>query len=87
LLTRKNVRDDGLYDKVPRPDIVIGAHVMPERAGVIGTKHGLIASSADRFQYVMHHPRENPHAKNLAPDSASWDVKPTLQPPTVASTP
>lgn len=42
--------DDGLYDKVPKPDVVVGAHVMPERAGVIGTKHGLIASSADSFQ-------------------------------------
>ncbi|KAF1832750.1 hippurate hydrolase [Decorospora gaudefroyi] len=46
----QNMVDDGLYDKVPLPDIVVGAHVMPERAGVIGTKHGLIASSADRFQ-------------------------------------
>ncbi|OAL56867.1 metal-dependent amidase/aminoacylase/carboxypeptidase [Pyrenochaeta sp. DS3sAY3a] len=42
--------DDGLYDKVPEPDVVVGAHVMPERAGVIGTKHGLIASSADSFK-------------------------------------
>ncbi|KAH8728925.1 hypothetical protein GQ44DRAFT_701295 [Phaeosphaeriaceae sp. PMI808] len=42
--------DGGLYDKVPLPDIVIGAHVMPERAGVIGTKRGLVASSADSFQ-------------------------------------
>ena len=44
--------DDGLYKLVKEPDIVVGAHVMPERAGVIGTKHGLIASSADRFQCV-----------------------------------
>jgi metal-dependent amidase/aminoacylase/carboxypeptidase family protein len=42
--------DDGLYDGLPLPDIVVGAHVMPERAGVIGTKRGLIASSADSFQ-------------------------------------
>jgi metal-dependent amidase/aminoacylase/carboxypeptidase family protein len=41
--------DDGLYSKVPEPDVVIGAHVMPEKAGVIGTKHGLIASSADSY--------------------------------------
>ncbi|KAF3040245.1 hypothetical protein E8E12_002367 [Didymella heteroderae] len=41
--------DDGLYDKVPVPDVVIGAHVMPEKAGVVGTKHGLIASSADSY--------------------------------------
>jgi metal-dependent amidase/aminoacylase/carboxypeptidase family protein len=43
---------DGLYDKVPKPDVVVGAHVVPERAGVIGTKHGLIASSADSFKSV-----------------------------------
>jgi amidohydrolase len=46
----QNMVDDGLYQKVKEPDVVVGAHVMPERAGVIGTKHGLIASSADRFQ-------------------------------------
>jgi amidohydrolase len=42
--------DGGLYNKVPVPDVVVGAHVMPERAGVIGTKKGLVASSADSFQ-------------------------------------
>ncbi len=41
--------DDGLYKKVPEPDLCVGAHVVPERAGVIGTKHGLIASSSDSF--------------------------------------
>jgi metal-dependent amidase/aminoacylase/carboxypeptidase family protein len=25
--------DDGLYDKVPLPDIVLGGHVMPFKAG------------------------------------------------------
>ncbi|KAF2132247.1 metal-dependent amidase/aminoacylase/carboxypeptidase [Dothidotthia symphoricarpi CBS 119687] len=42
--------DGGLYDKVPLPDVVVGAHVVPEKSGVIGTKRGLIASSADSFQ-------------------------------------
>ncbi|KAF2270968.1 peptidase M20D [Lojkania enalia] len=46
--------EDGLYDKVPVPDVVIGAHVMPYRAGVIGTKRGLIASSADSFHLTLH---------------------------------
>jgi metal-dependent amidase/aminoacylase/carboxypeptidase family protein len=27
--------DDGLYDKVPVPDIAVGAHVMPFRSGTI----------------------------------------------------
>ncbi|CAI6335994.1 unnamed protein product [Periconia digitata] len=40
---------DGLYDKVPSPDVVVGGHVVPFREGVIGTKHGLIASAADSF--------------------------------------
>lgn len=43
-------RDGGLYDKVPLPDVLVGAHVMPMRAGTLGTKHGLMAVSADRFQ-------------------------------------
>lgn len=50
--------DDGLYDPkrhaVPIPDIVLGAHVMPFRSGVIGTKRGLIASSADSMRLTLH---------------------------------
>ncbi|PVI02314.1 metal-dependent amidase/aminoacylase/carboxypeptidase [Periconia macrospinosa] len=41
---------DNLYTKVPIPDIALGGHVMPFRSGIIGTKRGLIASSADSFQ-------------------------------------
>ncbi|KAF2182293.1 metal-dependent amidase/aminoacylase/carboxypeptidase [Zopfia rhizophila CBS 207.26] len=46
----KAMVEDGLYDKVPEPDVVVGGHVTPLRAGVIGTKHGLMASSADSFE-------------------------------------
>jgi amidohydrolase len=46
----KAMVEDGLYTQVPEPDIVIGAHVMPAREGVIGTKRGLMASSADSFK-------------------------------------
>lgn len=77
--------DDGLYKKVKEPDVVVGAHVMPERAGVIGTKRGLIASSADRFQCV-----NNSYClfqADNAIDSASQVVKPTPQPPIAVSTP
>ncbi|ORY19842.1 hypothetical protein BCR34DRAFT_471562 [Clohesyomyces aquaticus] len=45
---------DGLYEKVPEPDLCIGAHVMAYRAGVIGTRHGLVASSADSFLLTIH---------------------------------
>lgn len=54
----KAMVDDGLYDpkkhNVPIPDIVLGAHVMPHRAGVIGTRRGLVASSADSMWVTLH---------------------------------
>ncbi|KAF2467246.1 metal-dependent amidase/aminoacylase/carboxypeptidase [Lindgomyces ingoldianus] len=47
--------DGGLYQKVPEPDLCVGAHVMAYRAeGVIGTRHGLVASSADSFLLTIH---------------------------------
>jgi len=46
--------DDGLYLKVPVPDVVLGGHVMPFRTGYIGTKRGLMASAADSFDVVLH---------------------------------
>src|SRR5919205_3104454 len=30
--------DDGLFDKFPKPDVVLGQHVMPAAAGTIGTR-------------------------------------------------
>nr|OQO32382.1 hypothetical protein B0A51_00442 [Rachicladosporium sp. CCFEE 5018] len=50
--------DDGLYDpkrhNIPIPDIVLGSHVMPHRSGVIGTRRGLVASSADSMRITLH---------------------------------
>jgi amidohydrolase len=50
--------DDGMYDpkkhNVPIPDVCLGGHVMPHRAGVIGTRRGLIATSADSMRVTLH---------------------------------
>ncbi|GAB7353557.1 hypothetical protein MBLNU459_g3991t1 [Dothideomycetes sp. NU459] len=46
--------DDGLYDRVPVPDVVLGGHVMPYRAGWIGTKRGLMASAADSKRVTLY---------------------------------
>ncbi|EME38848.1 hypothetical protein DOTSEDRAFT_180770 [Dothistroma septosporum NZE10] len=50
--------DDGMYDpkrhNVPIPDICIGGHVIPWRAGVLGTKRGLMATSADSMRVTLH---------------------------------
>ncbi|GAA2228493.1 amidohydrolase [Promicromonospora sukumoe] len=39
--------DDGLYDLVPRPDIVLGQHVAPVAAGLLGLHAGPAFAGAD----------------------------------------
>jgi amidohydrolase len=39
--------DDGLVDRFPTPDVVLGQHVMPARAGVLATRPGTITSASD----------------------------------------
>lgn len=50
--------DDGLYDpkkhNCPIPDVVLGQHVLPMRAGTVGTRKGSPMSSADSFEITIH---------------------------------
>lgn len=50
--------DDGLYDPkrhaVPIPDVCLGGHVVPWRAGTLGTRRGLMATSADSMRVTLH---------------------------------
>ncbi|KAF2022215.1 peptidase M20D [Aaosphaeria arxii CBS 175.79] len=57
---RRMVEEGGLYERVPVPDVLVGAHVMPFRSGVIGVRGGLVASSADSFE--VHLPGRQSHA-------------------------
>ena len=45
----KAMVDDGLYSKIPVPDYVLGQHLMPLRAGSVGSKAGTIMAAADSF--------------------------------------
>jgi amidohydrolase len=45
--------DDGLFDRFPKPDVVLGQHVMPAPASSIGTRAGVITSAADSFEIHM----------------------------------
>jgi hippurate hydrolase len=45
--------DDGLFDRFPKPDVILGQHVMPTPAGSIGTRSGVITSAADSFEIRM----------------------------------
>ncbi|KZV98612.1 metal-dependent amidase/aminoacylase/carboxypeptidase [Exidia glandulosa HHB12029] len=47
--------NDGLYTShgVPKPDVVLGGHIMPLRTGTLGTRRGLMASAADSMRVTL----------------------------------
>ncbi|KAL2847524.1 metal-dependent amidase/aminoacylase/carboxypeptidase [Aspergillus pseudoustus] len=45
--------DDGLYDKIPIPDYVLGQHVMRLRAGAIGSRSGTIMAACDSMKVTV----------------------------------
>ncbi|MGO4691617.1 amidohydrolase [Glaciibacter sp. 2TAF33] len=46
--------DDGLFEKVPVPDVVLGQHVGPAPAGLIGAHSGAAFASADSIDITVH---------------------------------
>lgn len=47
LLGAQAMIDDGLFDKIPLPDILLGQHAVPTRAGTIGTRPGRVLGFLD----------------------------------------
>src|SRR5699024_4150333 len=45
--------DDGLVEKIPRPEVALAQHVMPTEAGTIGTSLGAILSAGDSIKMTM----------------------------------
>lgn len=46
--------DDGLVQKLPRPDVALAQHVMPAEAGTIGTAPGPVLSAGDSLRITVH---------------------------------
>ncbi|KAI9780483.1 MAG: hypothetical protein M1816_002845 [Peltula sp. TS41687] len=46
--------DDGLYEKIPVPDVVLGQHVMPFKAGTFGTRGGFMATASDNLRVTLY---------------------------------
>src|SRR3954466_10979477 len=42
--------DDGLFDRFPKPDVILGQHVMPAPAGRIGYRPGTTQAAADSLE-------------------------------------
>ena len=45
--------DDGLFKRFPKPDAILGQHVMVGSSGTIGTRSGVITSAGDSFEIRM----------------------------------
>ena len=46
----KAMIDDGLFDRFPKPTVILGQHVMVGPAGMVGGRRGAITSAADSLQ-------------------------------------
>ncbi|KAG8534271.1 uncharacterized protein KY384_001115 [Bacidia gigantensis] len=45
--------DGGLYSKIPEPDVVLGQHVMPRKAGTVTVRTGTQMAAADSFKITL----------------------------------
>ena len=45
--------DDHLFDRFPKPDVVLGQHVMVGSAGVLSSRPGVVTSAGDSFEITM----------------------------------
>jgi amidohydrolase len=45
--------DENLFTRFPKPDVVLGQHVMVGPAGAVGGRSGVITSAADSFEIRM----------------------------------
>jgi len=45
---------DGLADHIPKPDVVLGQHVLPDKAGTVATHAGPTLSAADSLAITVH---------------------------------
>jgi amidohydrolase len=50
----QNMIDDGLFERFPKPDIVLAQHVGPLPAGTIGYGSGTVAAAMDSAHVVLH---------------------------------
>lgn len=50
----RDMVEGGLATAVPRPDVVLGQHVMPAPAGRVGMREGVMMSQADSVKVTLH---------------------------------
>jgi hippurate hydrolase len=50
----RDMVDDGLFERFARPDVVLGQHVSPLPAGLIGHASGPVMAAADSVQVILY---------------------------------
>ena len=73
--------DDGLYNKIPLPDVVLGQHVVPLKSGLVATRPGVVLPSADAFDiriYGDRGPGVNPQ-NNIEPIGIAANIVSRLE--------
>jgi amidohydrolase len=50
----KAMIEDGLFERFPRPDVVLGQHVSPLPAGMIGLRAGAAFAASDALRITVH---------------------------------
>src|SRR4051794_14074655 len=45
--------DDGLFERFPKPEVILGQHVMPAAAGTLGYRPGTTQAAADSLEVRM----------------------------------
>ncbi|MEL4358751.1 MULTISPECIES: amidohydrolase [unclassified Luteococcus] len=50
----RSMVDDGLVDKLPKPDVCLSQHVLPGLAGTVSTSPGPILSAGDSIRITLH---------------------------------
>ena len=45
--------DDGLFERFPQPEVILGQHVMPMPSGMVESRSGVITSAGDSFEIRM----------------------------------
>jgi hippurate hydrolase len=46
--------EDGLFDRLPKPDVILGQHVAPLPAGVLGLRAGAAFAAIDSLRITLH---------------------------------
>ncbi|MEU5079795.1 MULTISPECIES: amidohydrolase [Streptomyces] len=60
--------DDGVLDRFPRPEVVLGQHVGPLPAGVVTTRPGPLMAAADSLRVTLYGAGAHASAPHLAVD-------------------